>query len=96
VRTVGKRWPATAPRGDHQALCDYCGVQWRRSRLRRDADGLLRCPDEGAGRAEGELNAANARDARHVDRVRPRSGKVDRDDGSDTPTQRTTLEDIEI
>lgn len=79
-------------------MCQICGVQWRRSRLRRDADGLLICPDEGNGRTESELSTANARDAAQAAsrRVRPAAGQVDTDDGSETPTQRTTLEDIEL
>lgn len=96
MRTVGKRWPATAPRGDHQALCEICGVQWRRSQLRRDGDGLLVCPDEGKGRAEGELNLANAQAAKGIRRVRPSAGRVDTDTGADTPTHRTTIDDVEL
>lgn len=94
--TVGKRWPRNLPRGDSQAICDYCGVQWHRSDLRRDADGLLVCPDEGAGLPQGELGLLNAASAAAfaADRVRPTGTKVDTDDGSSTPVQRTTLEDI--
>lgn len=91
--TIGKRWPASAPRGDSAALCDYCGVQWRRSQLRRDGDGKLACPDEGSGRAVNELARLNAQGPANR-RVRPVSSKVDTDDGASTPDQRTTLNDI--
>lgn len=96
--TVGKRWPRSLPRGDSQALCDYCGVQWPRSKLVRDGEGLLSCPDEGDGAGEGELNAANSAlgAASSSDRVKPVGGRIDTDDGAVTPTQRTTLEDIEL
>ncbi len=50
MRTIGRHWPSSAPRGDYPAYCDYCGVKWRRSLLKRDAAGLFRCPDEGNGR----------------------------------------------
>lgn len=46
MRTIGKHWPSSVPRGDHPWLCDYCGVKWRRSQLRRDGSGLLACPDD--------------------------------------------------
>lgn len=60
ARTIGKRWPATAPKGDYQARCDYCDVAWRRSQLKRDRAGLLYCPDEGEGRDSVTLDEANA------------------------------------
>jgi hypothetical protein len=45
--------------GDPTAVCDYCGVVWYRSELRRDASGLLVCPqDEGGDRVSAdEYNA---------------------------------------
>jgi hypothetical protein len=42
-------------------LCSYCGVQWRRSQLRRDASGNLACPDEGPGLDVVSLSEGNAR-----------------------------------
>jgi hypothetical protein len=75
MHTVGSRWPRSAPRGDYQARCDYCGVHWRRSQLRRDGAGLLSCPDEGPGLTSVELARAelmNARDA--VPRQWPHDG----------------------
>src|SRR5688572_17317190 len=92
--TIGRRWPGTAPRGDFACSCDICGVVWRRSELTKDADGNLRCPEDAPGRATLELDRANARGALARGRVKPQSGKIDTDDGSDTPTQRTTLASI--
>ena len=43
MRTIGRRWPSNAPRGDYPALCDICGVKWRRSQLERMPCGLLAC-----------------------------------------------------
>src|SRR5688572_4883548 len=60
---IGKRWPSSAPRGDHAACCDYCGVRWRRSELKRDGSGQLYCPDEGTGKDAVTLSLENARGA---------------------------------
>lgn len=61
MRTVGRKRPSTSPRGDVQVLCDYCGVQWYRHRLRRDAAGLLSCPDDNdVGRDVVTLSRENA------------------------------------
>lgn len=46
MRTIGTKWPDDAPEGDYQAVCDYCGVPWQRSKMVRDGAGLLMCPDE--------------------------------------------------
>lgn len=43
--------------------CDYCGVPWLRSKLRRDRSGLLYCPDEGGGLDQVTLNEQNAANA---------------------------------
>lgn len=64
MRTIGRKHPANAPRGDHQAMCSYCGVQWYRSQLRRDMEGNLVCPDEGDGASRMELSEANAAGAK--------------------------------
>ena len=45
MRTIGRHWPKDAL-GDYVWPCDYCGVKWRRSKLRRDRSGLLACPDD--------------------------------------------------
>lgn len=58
MRTVGKKW--RGPKGDYAATCDYCGVRWPRSKLRRDHAGLLVCPDEGTGLDRVALDEANA------------------------------------
>ncbi len=60
MRTIGRRWPVgIGP--DRQAICSYCGAQWRRSQLRRDASGNLACPDEGPGLDIVSLSEGNAR-----------------------------------
>lgn len=67
MRTIGRKW--TGSRGDYQAMCDYCGVQWRRDQLRRDASGKLACPDDQRGRDEVTLSNLNAaRTTRRLDR----------------------------
>lgn len=57
--TIGRRWSRTRPSGDYPAECAFCGVLWPRSKLRRDADGKLYCPDEGDGECQGELDQGN-------------------------------------
>ena len=66
MRTIGRRWPRKAPKGDYVAMCDYCGVNWRRSKLIRDRAGYLVCPDDRGGRDAvtlAEEAAAAAQDA---------------------------------
>lgn len=63
MRTIGLQRPADSPRGDYATRCDYCGVRWLRSKLRRDASGLLACPDE-TGADMVTLSRANAAAAR--------------------------------
>lgn len=79
MRTIGRHWPGSAPSGDYPAICDYCGVKWRRSQLRRDRAGKLYCPDEGSGRdavtlAQGNARGAAAAAAKHGNR-RPPDGR---------------------
>jgi hypothetical protein len=74
VKTISKHWPRNAPRGDRPAICGYCGVQWRRSQLRRDRSGLLACPDDRKGLDVVSLAEGNARLAR---RRRPATGPDD-------------------
>jgi len=50
ARTIPRQWPKDAPYGDYRAICDYCGVMWRRSQLVRDGAGLLVGPDCRDGR----------------------------------------------
>jgi hypothetical protein len=40
------------------AVCDICGVPWRRSLMHRDGDGLMVCPND-AGPSKRELTEAN-------------------------------------
>ena len=47
-------------RGDYRATCQTCGFVWMRSDMRRDADGLLRCPDDDDGEATIALMQGNA------------------------------------
>lgn len=50
-------------KGEHLSQCDYCGVMWLRSSLRRGRNGLLRCPDDWGGRDELELAELTAQRA---------------------------------
>lgn len=61
ARTIGFRW---RKRGTYPELCSYCGVKWPSDKLTLDADGKLRCPDEGKGKPAGELSRLNAESAR--------------------------------
>lgn len=64
-RTIGRKWPRTAPRGDFVATCSYCGVPYRRSQLVRLRNGHFACVgpgtnNDGKGRDEVTLNEMNA------------------------------------
>jgi hypothetical protein len=67
MRTIGRHWPASAPRGDAPARCSYCGVIWRRSQLVKDRAGYLACPDDVDGRDVVTLSLANAKAAAQRD-----------------------------
>lgn len=69
MATIGRHWPKSAPRGDTQAICAYCGVRWRRSELRLDEAGNLYCPDEGSGKDVVALSRENAARARKRNRL---------------------------
>ena len=80
-------------------MCDYCGVLWRRSQLRRDGAGHLVCPDEGDGRDSVTLDKLNASHAQ------AQRGPIGTNDGGNffkgeagevEATQRLLLEDIEL
>jgi hypothetical protein len=58
--SFGKHRPSDSPRGDTQRACSYCGVYWLRSKLRRDAAGLLACPDDQDGLDAVTLTEGNA------------------------------------
>jgi hypothetical protein len=62
-RTISFRW---RKRGTVPLLCAYCGVKWPSDKLVVDADGKLRCPDEGTGKPAGELSRLNAQGAREA------------------------------
>ena len=75
--TIGRRWPASAPRGDYAETCAICQVKYRRSQLVRRADGLLVCSgpgtlDDAAGRDAATLDRLNAEHARNAGRNRGR------------------------
>lgn len=63
MRTMPRKYPSPAPRGEHRRLCDYCGILWYASDLRRDAAGLYACPDDQSGRDVVTLARANQADA---------------------------------
>lgn len=52
--TIGRHH--RGPRRDYQHACDVCGVNWLRSQLRRNANGVLVCPDDIGGRVETQLD----------------------------------------
>lgn len=63
MRTIGRRWPKSAPRGDAPGRCSYCSVLWRRSLLVKDRSGAYACPQCKDGRDVVTLSLLNARDA---------------------------------
>lgn len=62
MRTIPRRYPFPAPRGERRYTCDYCGIPWYLSQLRKDAAGFYACPDDQAGRDVVTLNRANAQE----------------------------------
>lgn len=76
MRTIGRKWPSRHQRGDRQAMCSYCGVQWLRSQLTRDESGNLVCPDEGDGKDSLQLDRLNSEGA-----SRFRGRQLDGDEG---------------
>ncbi len=103
MRTIGRHWPTSAPSGDYQANCSYCGVMWRRSQLRKDASGNYACPREGSGldkAALSELERVNGLSTAPIyrsDGLYHTNGLPDPDDGSETDDlsiQRTGRDDI--
>lgn len=91
--TVTSRWRHLP--GDFTAMCSVCGVCWHRSRMVRDSMNRLLCPDDVRGLNEQVLDRGNADGAT---RQRQRSREVagfDADDGSVTPPQRLTIDDVE-
>jgi len=56
---IPRRYPSPAPPGEYQTECAYCGITWYRSELRRDAAGMLVCPDDIEGRPAALLDRLN-------------------------------------
>lgn len=81
MRTIPTRHPKSSPRGDYPVLCDICGVPWLRSRMRRDPDGRLRCPDDQKGLETAGLTQRNLAEAQRASAIlgrarRPRQGTM--------------------
>lgn len=95
-RTIGKRWPRNAPLWDRPAMCDYCGVPWRISLMRRDRAGRLACPRDIDRRDTFEMAEASARAAEPSSRERPdvESGAMPDRTGASTFAIRTSRADI--
>jgi len=69
MRTIGRHWPSSAPLWDVQSICDYCGVVWRKSQLRRDGAHLLAyryCSTGGDIVTLSQENAQRARDTQDI------------------------------
>ncbi len=84
MMTVGRRHTGRK-RGESVRVCSYCGVPWHRSKLVRDANGYLACPDDRKGRVEKTLEDLAARDAMAPQRVYMTDG-VDEAEAAETPT----------
>lgn len=93
--TMPRRLGRNYPRGDHSALCDYCGAKFYRSALTRKENGLLACKmDCAKGRDEVQLSRMNAEHAAKVMKT-PADTDGGRQDTRDLPSiQRTTADDI--
>lgn len=55
--TISKRWPSSAPFGDFVIMCDLCGANYRRSQLRKRADGHWACSGSGTTNCADELSS---------------------------------------
>lgn len=60
MRTMPRQYQGPAPRGERRYPCDYCGITWYMSQLRRDAAGFYACPDDQSGRDVVTLDRQNA------------------------------------
>lgn len=58
MQTIGRKWNSRI-KGDYAWKCDYCGMMWKRSKLRKDGAGLFVCPQEGPGRDAVTLTRLN-------------------------------------
>lgn len=63
MRTIGRHWPKSAPRGDYSATCDLCGFAYRRTQLVQMPGGTLRCS------GSGTIDCAKERDAFTLDKL---------------------------
>lgn len=94
-------------KGEHLSQCDYCGVMYLRSSLRRGRNGLLRCPDDWSGRDELELAEVTAQRASAIAaqvgmRTPPDGARPDVDENGQPfsgsaytgPVSRRTAEDV--
>jgi len=61
MRTVGRR---IRPGERRRVQCDRCNTLWDKRQLRRDAEGMWVCPQEGPGRDGVTLTRGNAEASR--------------------------------
>lgn len=87
---VGKTWPSSARRSN-SASCEVCGVLWARNEMRRDASGVLRCPDDADGLDATSLDRANAAGATRRQRVQRDPGGIIGDQGPSNDWRHYTM-----
>jgi len=93
--TMPRKLPRNYPRGDFQAMCDYCGSVFYRSALVRKEGGFLACRKDCAkGRDEVTLSRLNAEHAAQVLKQEHPSDHGNQDRRSLPTIQRTTAADI--
>lgn len=93
--TMPRRLGKNYPRGDFQAMCDYCGAVFYRSSLIRKEGGLLACRRDCAkGRDEVQLSRQNAEHAAQVLKQEHPSDHGNQDTRSLPTIQRVTADDI--
>jgi len=93
--TMPRRLPRNYPRGDFQAMCDYCGAVFYRSALVRKEGGFLACRKDCAkGRDEVTLSRLNAEHAAQVLKQDHPADHGNQDRRSLPTIQRTTAADI--
>lgn len=71
ARTIGPRWPRSAPSGDYAATCDRCQARYQRSKMLRSASGLLVCRGPGTNDCAREREAVTLDQLNHARRRRP-------------------------
>jgi hypothetical protein len=86
MRTVGRK---IRPGERRRIQCDHCNALFDKRQLRRDAEGLWTCPQEGPGRDGTTLTRGNAEALRaFTQRLRPTSevtGRYPEDDMTPIP-----------